>query len=250
MSASPLVTNGLVIVYAGGTGGKSLLAYHADDGRPAWTAAAGTLSYASPQPATLGGTGQVVMLSERGVTAVDPATGTVLWEHLAVWPNAPRSVQPVVTGPSQLLFASEADVGLALLDVTRGDGGAWAAAPRWASKALKSSFNHVVAHRGHAYGFDGSIFCCVDLATGARKWKGGRYGRGQVVLVEDSAHLLVLAEDGRVVLLRATPDGHDELGEFQAIEGKTWNHPVLARNRLYVRNAEEMACYELPPQGE
>ena len=248
VSGSPAVTDaagGLVIVYAGGDQGRSLLAYRAGDGAIAWTAQAGTMSYASPQPARLVNTDQVVMLSERGLASFDPATGTQLWEHVALVPQAPRSVQPVVIHPSHLLMASEADIGVAMLDVGRDSAFRWTVHPRWSSKKLKPSFSHVVARKGHAYGFDGSIFCCVDLGTGERKWKSGRYGRGQVLLVEDSNHLLVLAEDGRVVLLRTNPERHEELGEFQAINGKTWNHPVLTRDRLYVRNAEEMACYEV-----
>ena len=95
------------------------------------------------------------------------------------------------------------------------------------------------------YGIDGGIFTCVDLKTGDRKWKGGRYGKGQTVLLENSGVLLVSAEDGRVVLLRADPGEHSELASFKALEGKTWNHPVVVGDKLYVRNAQEAACYQL-----
>jgi len=107
------------------------------------------------------------------------------------------------------------------------------------------SFNDFVVHDGHIYGFDGSIFCCVDLATGQRRWKDGRYGHGQALLLADQGLLLVASETGDAVLLAADPERHRELGRFRAITGKTWNHPVLAHGRVYVRNAEEMACYEL-----
>ena len=100
-------------------------------------------------------------------------------------------------------------------------------------------------HQGHAYGFDVSTFCCIDLATGKRCWKAGRYGRGQVILLADQGLLLVLSETGEAVLLAANPQRHEELGRFRALHGKTWNHPVVVRGRLYARNAEEMACYEL-----
>jgi outer membrane protein assembly factor BamB len=98
---------------------------------------------------------------------------------------------------------------------------------------------------GAIYGFDGSIFCCVDAATGDRRWKGGRYGHGQVLLLADQKLLLVLTESGEAVLLAANPNKLEELGKFQALSGKTWNHPVVAHGRLYVRNDQEMACYEL-----
>jgi hypothetical protein len=85
----------------------------------------------------------------------------------------------------------------------------------------------------------------VDAATGDRRWKGGRYGHGQVLLLADQKLLLVLGEYGEVHLLAANPDKLEELGKFQALNDKTWNHPVIAHGRLYVRNDREVACYEL-----
>ena len=83
-----------------------------------------------------------------------------------------------------------------------------------------------------------------DVATGKRRWQGGRYGHGQMLLCGDK--LVILAESGELVLVQATPDAHRELGRIQAIEGKTWNNPAMVGNRVYVRNHIEMAAYELP----
>ena len=110
---------------------------------------------------------------------------------------------------------------------------------------MKPEFPDFVVHDGHIYGFDGAIFCCLDLATGKRCWKEGRYGRGVVMLLANQSLLLVISESGEAVLLAANPERHQELGRFRALEGKTWNHPVIVRGRFYVRNAEEMACYEV-----
>jgi outer membrane protein assembly factor BamB len=118
---------------------------------------------------------------------------------------------------------------------------------RWTSRDLKPSFNDWLIQDNHAYGFDGRIFTCVNLETGKRKWKQGRYGTGQAILLAGQKRLIVLADDGQVALVAANPNSFEELGRFQAINGKTWNHPVVAHGRLYVRNAEEVACYELAP---
>ena len=115
----------------------------------------------------------------------------------------------------------------------------------WTSRDLKPDFTDLVTYQGFAYGNDGGILTCVDLNTGNRQWKGGRYGKGQALLVESSGVLLIAAEDGRVVLVRADPKQHTEVASFKALEGKTWNHPVLVGDRLYVRNAQEAACYQL-----
>jgi outer membrane protein assembly factor BamB len=97
------------------------------------------------------------------------------------------------------------------------------------------------------YGLDDGILACLELATGRMKWKGGRYGHGQVLLVDDV--LLVMTETGDVVLVQADPSGHHELARSAILHGKTWNNPALAGKYLVVRNAQEAACFELPIDG-
>lgn len=245
-SGSPLVTDGNAIVFAGGKGEKTLVAYRAESGEPAWAAPAGQGSYGSPQPATLAGRRQCLLLSDGGLTAVDPHTGAPLWQYGLAMPGAPRTAQPHAVGDTELLVPSLAGHGLERIAVTA-DGDRWQVERLGLSTDLKPEFPDVVVYRGHVYGFDVNVFCCVDLATGKRCWRAGRYGRGEVMLLPDQGLLLVVSEKGEVVLLAANPERHEELARFQALDGKTWNHPVIAHGRLYVRNAEEMACYEMDP---
>jgi outer membrane protein assembly factor BamB len=252
LSGSPLVTDGVVIVFAGGDGKASLRAYRADTGEPAWAAPAGTSSYTSPQLATVCGQRQVLFLSDTGLAALDPASGAVRWTHSVPLPNAPRNIQPHVLGADQVLLSSETDVGTRLLAVAHSESTSspWSATPRWTSRAFNPSFNDFVVVGDSAFGFDRAVFCCLDLTTGKRHWREGDYGHGQVVLLADQSLLLVLGEQGELVLLAGDPGAHRELARVQAINGKTWNHPAVAQGRLYVRNAEEMACYELPRDAQ
>jgi outer membrane protein assembly factor BamB len=245
-SSSPLVVNGVVVVFAGGDGDNGLLAYHVESGEPAWTVAAGKMSYSSPQLASLDGEDQILFLGDRGLSSLDPGSGRMLWEYDAPSkvPGLPRSIQPHPAGKAQVLIGSEAGFGTMLLDIMR-DGQIWTPTQRWASRDLKPPFNDFVVYDGSIYGFDANIFCCLDLRTGERRWKQGRYGNGQVILLADQPVLVVAAEDGKAILVAANPDRHEELGRFQAIDGKTWNHPVIVNGRLYMRNAEEIACYQL-----
>ncbi len=124
---------------------------------------------------------------------------------------------------------------------------------RWTSNRLKPSFSAFVVHEGHAFGFDGRILACMDVEDGKRKWKGGRYGSGQLVLLPDQDLLLVVSEQGELALVAAAANQFTELARFPAIEGKTWNQPVLVGDLLLVRNREEMAAFRLtgiPRRGE
>jgi hypothetical protein len=150
-------------------------------------------------------------------------------------------LQPLAVADDKLLLAAEP--GMVLLQVLR-DGNRWTSNDRWTTRSLKPSFNDFVVLNDHIYGLDDGILCCADIETGRRQWKRGRYGHGQLLLLADQSMLLVICETGEVVLVEINPQQPQELGRFQAIEGKTWNHPAFAHGKLYVRNSEEMACYE------
>jgi outer membrane protein assembly factor BamB len=222
-----------------------LLGYRQSDGEPVWTAATGVGSYSSPQLATIGGQQQVLFFSDLGLMAVDAKTGAVRWKHDAASPNIWRVVQPRQLDAGSFLIGSE-DLGLVRLEVTP-EGDSWKSEQRYASRALRPAYNDFVVLNGTVYGFDESIFCAIDVETGKRRWKSGRYGHGQVLLLADQPLLLVLSESGEVILVAANPEKHEELARLEAVHGKTWNHPVIAHGKLFVRNDEEIACYELPP---
>jgi outer membrane protein assembly factor BamB len=246
-TSSPLVVDGRVIVFSGGPEDQSLLAYDSETGDPAWNIASGGHSYSSPQLASFGGVQQVLYLSDKEFTAADPATGKKVWSFPAsqVRTGMPAT-QPHLISPSEVMIAFSEAGGTMLLNVAPGaEGKEWSVEPKWQSRDLKPYFNDYVRYEDAVYGFDGNIFACVDLKTGKRHWKKGRYGAGQVLLLADQGLLLVLSEQGEVILVEANPEELKEVARFQAIEGKTWNHPTIVGNRLYVRNAEEIACYEL-----
>ena len=236
-SSSPQVVDDVVIVAAGGR----LVAYDVATGNPRWFASTGGGSYSSPHLMTIGGVAQVLMLSAVGATSLTPSEGKQLWQH--PWRGFPI-VQPALTADGDVLIVAAGDSGTRRVALAHGPGG-WTAEERWTSNGLKPYFNDFVVHKGHVFGFDARILACIDLEDGTRKWKGGRYGSGQLVLLSDQDLLLVLSEEGELALVNATPDRFTEVARIKAIEGKTWNHPVLVGNLLLVRNGEEMAAFRL-----
>jgi outer membrane protein assembly factor BamB len=241
ISSSPLVIGDVVIVATGG----ALAGYDVVTGKPRWLGKDNGFSYSSPHLLTIDGVPQVLLLSPH-VTSVAPADGTVLWQLVS---EGGGIVQPAVIANGEILVAAtggtSGGAGIRRLGVTHG-AAAWSVEERWTSTGLKPFFNDFVVHKGHAFGFDGSILASIDLADGKRAWKGGRYGSGQLVLLPDQDLLLVLSEEGELALVSATPDKFTEVARARAIDGKTWNHPVLVGDVLLVRNGEEMAAFRLP----
>lgn len=243
-SSSPLVTGSSVIVHAGGSDDKGLLAFDFDSGELTWSVPSGGHTYCSPQLSSFADEPIVFVATDTGVTGVEPESGNLKlqyeWKH-----NGYRVSQPQMIDAESMLIPSGMGTGTRRIRL-RSEGDMLAAEEVWTSRNMKPDFNDLVIFEGHAYGFDNTIFACVDLETGERKWKGGRYGKGQVLLLADCGLLLVSSEKGEVVLLRADSASRIELATFQAIEGKTWNHPVVVGDRLYIRNGQEAACYRLP----
>jgi outer membrane protein assembly factor BamB len=243
-ASSPLIVDDIVVVAAAGT----LAAYDLASGAPRWKGPSYGGSYSSPHLATFDGVKHILLLGGPGVVSMG-VDGTKLFEYK--WEPGPIT-QPAITPDGDIIvntIAMTGGMGTRRLHVTRGAEG-WNLEERWTSNGLKPYFNDLVVHKGNAYGFDNNILSSINLETGARNWKGGRYGNGQMVLLADQDLLLLTSEDGEAVLVSATPDAHKEIARFPVLSGKTWNHPVVVRDVLLVRNGEEMAAFRLPPAAQ
>lgn len=267
MSCSPLVVGEFVVVSAGGPHGHSLVAYDRETGEPAWHAGDQPASYASPVFVTLLDTPQILVVNQRQLAAHAPDDGRLLWTF--PWPGGePKVANPIPVGSDRVLIAAGYGLGCKLLQLTRASDVArersptvspgptegltapaitTAAEPLWQNRLLKPKFTNIVVRDDAIYGLDdGRTLVCLKLADGKLRWRGGRYGHGQLLLIDDL--LLVQSEAGEVALVEAAPDQFHELTRFAALDGKTWNTPALAGRYLLVRNAAEAACYELPTQ--
>jgi len=249
MSASPLIVDDTVVVLPGGTRGSSVVAYNKATGAPVWKALNDEASYTSPMLVTLGGVRQILVVTATRVVGLTPDKGTLLWDYPWSTFNGINVAQPIVfthNGRDRIFMSASYGHGAAVFELapsTSGQPDRFQAKTIWENERMKNKFTSSVLHNGHIYGLDESILASVNAETGEQNWKGGRYGYGQLVLAGN--HLVVLTEDGDVVLVNATPARHEEIARFPAIEGKTWNHPVIVDGKLLVRNIQEMAAFDI-----
>ena len=253
-AGSPLIVGDLLVLPAGGpSDGRtvSLVAYDKRSGERVWEGGEDQISCASPTLANLAGVEQILIVNESSASGHDPATGRLLWSHpREARSNANANVSNAVAVPPDRVFLSKGyGLGAELLQLSPAADGTFDVRQLWQSnRVMRTKFTNVAIREGHVYGLSDGILECVDLETGERVWKGGRYKHGQILLVDDL--LLVLAESGEMFLVEATPEKRNHvLGSFQAIEGKTWNTFALFGSRLVVRNGREAAAYELPLAG-
>ena len=243
MSAAPLIVDDTVIMLPGGRAGQSVVAYNRSTGKRAWAALDDQASYSSPMLVTLGGVRQILVFTASRLAGITPERGELLWEFPWTTQYEVNASQPLLLGPNRVFISTGYGSGAALIELARDGDGRFSVKELWRTNRMKNQFTSSVAHDGFIYGLDEAILACIDASTGELKWKGGRYGYGQVLLT--GGHLIVLTEGGDLALVRATPDKHSELARFPVLEGKTWNHPAMSDGYLLVRNVNEMAAFDL-----
>jgi outer membrane protein assembly factor BamB len=240
VACSPLVTERAVVVTVGGAG-STLVSYDRLTGEVLWKAGTDEVQWSSPVRAVIAGVPQILTFN-LALAAHDEQTGKVLWQH--PWPGAnPRVTMPMALAGDRVLISTGYGIGSELLQVSR-ENERWRAKRLWKSIRLKSKFANLFHINGYIYGLDDGAIACIDVNTGELKWKGDRYGHGQMILVGDL--ILLMAERGEIVLLEPNPSEHRELARFKVFDAKTWNPPALAGDLLVVRNDREAACLRLP----
>ncbi|HEX5110293.1 MAG TPA: PQQ-binding-like beta-propeller repeat protein [Vicinamibacterales bacterium] len=242
MAASPLVVDEVVVTLPGGPNGHSVVAYDRASGRRVWQTLDDQQSYASPALVTLAGVRQILVFTADRLVAIGPNGGEPLWSVPWPGPNRINAAQPLVIGDNRVFISSGYGIGAAVVEVSKGPSG-FSVREIWRNTRMKNRFASSVLHDGFIYGLDESILTCLDAATGEPRWKGGRYGYGQLILA--SGHLIVLTEEGDLVLVRATPARLEEVARFPALSGKTWNPPAIGGGFLLVRNLAEMAGFDV-----
>jgi len=253
-SGSPLVVDDRVVISVGGAKGQSLVAYNLKTGKVAWSAGSRRSAYASPVLAELAGERQILVVNEDYLTAHRAVDGRVLWEY--PWPgnsdsNASCS-QPVPLPGDRIFLSKGYGIGSTLIQVQRDKESHFTAQPLWSpaiKPVMKTKMGNVLVRDGYVYGLDGVALECLELETGKRRWKRRRrpdFGHGQIMLVGDV--LLILTEQGQVVLAEVSPKHYRELASMRVFDKEqiTWNNPALSGPYLLVRNSEEVACYRLP----
>ena len=252
MAGSPLVVDDKVIVNPGFQGdsqaeNRAVSAFDRKTGRLVWATASRKAGYSSPMLATIDNVRQIILLDGNQLAGYDLATGVMLWTY--PWDETNQDInvaQPIVWEKEGKIFITSGyTIGCAMLHVWKSPEG-WKVSELWknVNKPLRCKMSSPIEYQGFLYGLDEGMLACIDAKNGKLKWKGDRFGHGQMLRWEDL--LILLAENGDLVLFELTPLEQRILGRVPAIKApRNWNTPAIANGRIYVRNDKEMACFDL-----
>ncbi len=235
-AGSPLIHGGTIILNVG----KAGTALDKATGKTVWTSDKASSGYCTPYPITVNGKAQVILSSSRAYKGVDPANGTVLWEHTWSTSYGVNAADPILDG-TRLFISSGYNKGCAVLDLTSAE-----PTEVWRSRVMKNQFNSSVLIEGHLYGSDGdesksSSLKCIDFATGSEKWS--EASTGFCSLMAADGKLIIMTAKGELIIARANPARFEPLSRTPVLSGRCWSAPVLANGRIYVRNAAgDMTC--------
>ncbi len=238
-----------MLFVAGGGKGQSLLALDKKTGTVVWKTQDDAITHATPVVGEILGQKQVIFFTQKGLVAVSPEAGKVLWRYPFKYSTS-TAASPVVCG--DIVYCSAGyDVGAGACKITH-SGSEFTATEIWRITGNKKIPNHwstPVYLDGYLYGmfsfkrYGVGPMKCVEVATGNVMWEQPGFGAGNVILV--NGKILALADDGELVAVEANPHGYKELSRVQAVMGKCWSTPAVSDGRVYVRSTKEGACLEL-----
>jgi outer membrane protein assembly factor BamB len=242
IACSALIEGDLVIVQPGGRN-ASIVAFDRRTGERRWHSLDDESGYSSPVAATVAGIRQIIALTGKRVVGLRPSDGQLLWSYDLQTLMFANIATPIVAGDYVFVSAGY-EMGCALLHLTPDA----TVEPVYfkTNKLMRNHHASCVLHHGYLYGFDNDFLKCVDLRTGTEVWHAGRAVKKGCLLFADD-HLFVQTEDGRLMLVEATPSAFRNKGQIRVLEDSddTWALPSLADGRLYLRDGTQVVCLDL-----
>lgn len=234
-SSSPLIIGDKLIVEVGGSNNRAFVAFNKKNGEIEWENGIGNASYNSPVIGEINGTKSIVFANEDKVYSLNTA-GDTLWTFNS--PISKPTSMPIIFDNNKIFISAIRSTGFIVIEIINNN-----ASIVNQGSSMKNDYSSSIYYDGYIYGFHISALQCISPKTGEKKWVKRGYGKGSLIRVGDQ--LLVLSDKGKLIQIKATADAYTEIRNIQAIDGKSWTAPSFSDGKIFLRNLNEMACYEL-----
>lgn len=244
-NASPMISGDKLYVEVG-----RLACFEKSTGKLIWQTEKHNSGYGSVRQMKFGDQELLVTLDCDGLRFNQLADGKQLAFEKWKSPFRTNSTTPIIH--KDTVFVSTGyNVGCGLFRLSKSDDGSLALNEVYANREMRNHFNNSILLNGNIYGFDGNSnlgrvvqLKCIDHLTGELKWTQRGFGCGSLMVAGDN--LLILSDDGRLALAKASPEKFELLGEVSILNGRCWTVPVIQESRVYARNARgKLVCFEL-----
>ena len=234
-TSSPMLVDDMVIVETGGTENRAFTAINQKSGKIAWSKGVGITTYNSPAIAEINGQTNIVFANDTMLTSFNPK-GEELWAFRM--PLRSPTAMPVFISPNKFFVSSVSDVGGFVVEINNNE-----AKEISTSTTMQNNWSSSCYFDGYLYGFSKAKLQCVSVETGEMLWGKRGYGKGSLIIVGDK--LVVMSDQGKVIIVEAIPDAYSEIASFQALQGKSWTAPSYVDGKIFVRNLSTMSCFKL-----
>lgn len=235
-SSSPTLIENSLILETGGTEGRAFTSFDTKTGKVLWSKGIGPTSYNSPAHAQMNGETHIVFANDTMLSAFSPS-GEELWSYRM--PLKAPMAMPVFMPPNKFFVSSVSRTGSFVIELNENN----EAKEILSSTTMQNNWSSSCYLDGYLYGFSKAKLQCVSAESGEMTWGKRGFGKGSLIMVDNK--LLALSDQGKIILIEAKPEAYNELGSFQALEGKSWTAPSYANGKLFVRNLSKMSCYKL-----
>ena len=244
VSASPVIFQDKLFITPGGNQDNAIIALDKKTGEKKWSTLNGDQTYSTPALLNLNNKLQLVVSVKSKIAGLDPESGKMLWSRpWKIFMNNYNIAQPTRLADDALLISAGYGKGAEAFKLIK-DKDTLKTESLWKSKSLKTKFSSPIFWKGYLYGLNENRLVCLDAADGSLKWRGNKYGYGQIIAA--SGHLIIMGDAGDLSLVEMNSSEFKEKASFKALEGgRTWNYPALSKGLLFIRNSHEMACYDL-----
>ena len=243
---SPIVVDGMVVAHLGGKDKGTLVALDLATGSQKWKWTGEGPAYDSPVLATVDGTKQIVLLTEKGLVGVAAADGKLLWQV----PAAPQgrcynSATPIVDGQT-VIFTGQGTGTKAVKIEKQGD--AFAAKELWSNADLGTGFSTPVLKDGWLYGLsDKSNLYAMNAQNGQAGWTdAAKRGMGNFGAVLDAGScIMALPSNSELIVFKPSEKEYAELAKIKVAETPTYAHPVISGSRIFVRDQDSVILWTI-----